>query len=106
MQENLSSQSIVVAAKDQVSCDLEDEVAILNLNKGIYYGLDQIGAHVWRLVQEPRSVEDICNEIVQNYEVDPQSCRDDMLSLLDQLCREGLIEVRDNTVGEAPSKSR
>ena len=31
-------------AKDQVSCDLGGEAALLHMNKGIYYGLDPVGA--------------------------------------------------------------
>ena len=43
---NLLMQSVVVAAKDQVSCNLEGEAAILSLAKGTYYGLDSSDRNV------------------------------------------------------------
>ena len=95
MSASLSRQSVVVAAKDQVSCDLQGEAAILNLTNGIYYGLDMIGACVWTLLQQPRRVEEIFNTVLQEYEVEPERCQRDLLSLLESLRAEGLIEVHD-----------
>ena len=46
---------VVVAARQQISCDLADEVAILNLESGVYYGIDAVGALIWNLVQQPRT---------------------------------------------------
>lgn len=95
MNANLGVQSVVVAAKDQVSCDLEGEAAILSLAKGTYYGLDLVGAQVWTLLQQPRSVAEICDAVLQEYEVEPECCRKDMLALLERLQTEGLIEVHN-----------
>jgi len=93
----ISDRSVVVAAKDQVSCDLAGEAAILNIKNGVYYGLDPVGARIWNLVQEPRAVAEIQNAITNEYDVEPERCARDLLGLLEKLLAEGLIEVKDNT---------
>jgi Coenzyme PQQ synthesis protein D (PqqD) len=93
----ISNQSIVVAAKDQVSCDLAGEAAILNIKNGVYYGLDPVGARIWSLMQEPRAVADIQNTITGEYDVEPERCARDLVGLLEKLFAEGLIEVKDNS---------
>ena len=95
MSASLSEQSVVVAARDQVSCDLNGETAILSLANGTYYGLDPVGAQVWILLQEPRRVEEIRDAVLQEYEVEAERCQNDVLALLERLRAEGLIEVRD-----------
>jgi Coenzyme PQQ synthesis protein D (PqqD) len=55
----ISDRSVVAAAKDQVSCDLAGEAAILNIKNGVYYCLDPVGARIWSLMQEPRAVAEI-----------------------------------------------
>lgn len=95
MKHVLSEFSTVVAARDQVSSDLGGEVAILNLRAGMYYGLDDVGARVWQLLQEPAVVGDIQATIAQEYEVEPTRAREDVLALLKQMADEGLIEVDD-----------
>ena len=56
---SLSDRTTVVVAKDQVSCDLAGEAAILNLKNGVYYGLNTVGARVWNLVQEPKTFAEL-----------------------------------------------
>ena len=49
----------VRARVEQVSCELGDEAVILNLEDGAYYGLNEVAARVWKIVQEPRTVGEI-----------------------------------------------
>lgn len=97
MKRALSRSSSVVAARDQVSSDLGDEVAILDLKAGTYYGLDAVGARTWNLIQEPRTVEEVRDILVSEYEVEPDRCERDLVALLQRLADEGLVEVRDGT---------
>jgi len=97
MSSTISERSVVVAAKDQVSCDLAGEAAILNIKSGVYYGLDPVGARIWNLVQEPRTVVQIQDAITSEYDVEPDRCARDLIGLLERLLEEGLIEVKDNT---------
>jgi Coenzyme PQQ synthesis protein D (PqqD) len=97
MTPTISDRSIVVAAKDQVSCDLAGEAAILNMKNGVYYGLDALGARIWNLMQEPRAVSEIQNTITGEYDVEPERCARDLFGLLEKLLAEGLIEVKDGT---------
>jgi hypothetical protein len=89
----VSGSSTVVAAKDQVSSDLGGEVAILDLKAGVYYGLDAVGARIWSLIQEPRTVNEIRDILLEEYEVEPERCERDLLVLLQRLADERLIEV-------------
>lgn len=45
---------------------------ILDLKGGAYYGLDAVGASVWSLIQEPKTLGEIRNVILEEYEVEPQ----------------------------------
>ena len=84
-----------MAAKDQASSDLGGEVAILDLKAGVYYGLDAVGARIWSLIQEPRTVNEIRDILLEEYEVEPERCERDLLALLRRLADEGLVEVRN-----------
>jgi hypothetical protein len=90
----LSVSSIVGATRDHVSCSLGDEAAILNMKNTVYYGLDPVGARVWDLVQQARSVGEIRDALLEEYEVQPEQCERDLLDLLRQMREQGLIQVR------------
>jgi hypothetical protein len=93
----ISLNSTVVVAEGQVSSDLGGEVAILSLKNGVYYGLDAVGARIWELIQGPRTVNEIRDVLLEEYDVEPERCERDLFVLLDQLATENLIEVRDET---------
>lgn len=94
MNPSLSGRTIVVAARDQISCDLAGEAAILNVKSGVYYGLDPVGARIWTLIQQPRSVDELRETLLNEYDVEPERCEGDLLGLLEKLLAEGLIEVK------------
>jgi hypothetical protein len=90
MSPTISDRSVVVATKDQVSCDLAGEAAILNIKNGVYYGLDPVGARIWNLIQEPRAFAEIQNAITDEYDVEPERCARDLKSLVPgiRICRD------------------
>lgn len=95
MDEPLSLRSVVVATSDQVSCGLGQESAILNMKNSVYYGMNAVGTRVWNMIVEPRSVVQLRDALLDEYEVDPARCEQDLLQLLEQMRTEGLIEVRN-----------
>lgn len=94
MDGSLSANSIVVMAPEQISCPLGEESAILNLKNSMYYGLDPVGARVWSLLQKPRSIVEVRDVLLSEYEVAADRCEADLLALLEKMLSEGLIEVR------------
>jgi hypothetical protein len=88
----LTLDTVFVANRDLVACELDDEVVIMSPQTGLYYGLDQVGARVWELLQEPRSIGSICAIVQQDYAVTPEQCERDLLALFEQLAAQTLIE--------------
>ena len=86
----------VCASKEQASADLGDEAAILNLKDGVYYGLDSVGARIWKLIQTPRAVREVRDTILAEYDVESDRCERDLIALLEELAQRQLIEVIDN----------
>jgi hypothetical protein len=76
---------------------LADEAVILDLTAGMYYGLNPVAARIWNLIQEPRSVREVRDTIVEEYDVDPDRAEGDLLVLLQDLAANDLIQVKDET---------
>ena len=91
----ISRSTVVVASDGAISSDLAGEAAILDFKRGTYYGLDEVGATIWKLIAEPRTVGEICAALVAEYEVEPEVCERDVLALLGKLAASGLIETGD-----------
>jgi Coenzyme PQQ synthesis protein D (PqqD) len=97
MESVIPDPSVVVATKDHFSCPLGDDTIILDVKAGLYFSLDNVGALVWQLVQDPTSVKELRAAILERYEVEPEVCERDLLALLRELAARDLIEIRDAT---------
>jgi hypothetical protein len=92
----ISMDSIIKIMDNVVSCDLDGEVAILNMNDGIYYGLDPIGARIWDLIQNPIALGNILEIILEEYDVKYDQCKEDVLELIEKFHKNGLVKINDN----------
>ena len=92
---NLLADTLVTTTQNQVASDLEGEVVVLNVMDGVYYGLDGVGARVWELLAEPRTLSDILADLLQRYAVDAERCEQDLRGLLLDLEQRGLVEFAD-----------
>jgi hypothetical protein len=88
-----SEHSRIVASKDQVSCDLAGEAAILSLRTGVYYGLNPVGARIWNLIQTTTTFGQLRDTLLGTYDVEPATLESDMRDLLTELAEHGLIEI-------------
>jgi len=93
--EELSGSSMISVTKEAVHCDVEDEVVILSMKDGVYYGLNPVGAFIWNQIQKPKRVDEICDLIMGEFDVGREECEADLMELLSELLDKGLIEVSD-----------
>lgn len=92
---DLTLQSRVAARPDVVSCELGGGAALLDMESGVYFGLNAIAARIWTHLGSPVQVESILGDLVATYEVEPARARDDLLRTLATLKDSGLIHVVD-----------
>jgi hypothetical protein len=88
----LDATTTVKKSEHQVSCNLDDEVAILETKSALYFGLNPVGAHIWQLLDQPSSVDHLCDSVMQHFDVEPTTCRTDILRFLGSLQQAGLVE--------------
>ena len=71
--------------------ELEGEAVLLNLDSGVYYGLDAVGTRVWTLVAEHGTERGVCDQMEREYDVSPDVLARDVGRLLGELRAKGLL---------------
>jgi hypothetical protein len=92
---NPRARITIVADRTKVFANVGGEIVILNEEEGAYYGLEGVGARVWELLQEPRSVEEIVEALMREYDVEETRCRHDLADLLEEMSRRGMVTRGD-----------
>jgi hypothetical protein len=87
-------EDVVTVAKNQVAADIGGELVILSVPRGEYFGLNLVGARIWELIEKPRRVADLRDQLLLEYEeVDAEQCTEDVLALLRDMHAAGLIDI-------------
>lgn len=74
----------------------DDEAVIVNLELGIYYSLDSIGAIVWGLIEQGASNTQIVEKLSQTFKQPPNNIEKDIEEFIDLLLKEELVATTDN----------
>ena len=97
----ISEKTVVNVSENQVHTVLDGESVILDLEEGIYYGLDEVGTRIWELLQEPTEVLDVIDTLTKEYDVTRDKCTSDTLHLLEDLQEHNLIDVQNSEIKTA-----
>jgi coenzyme PQQ synthesis protein D (PqqD) len=90
----LALDTRVVASSQQVSCDVANEAVLLSMHDGEYYGLNEVAATIWKLVQQPRTISDIRDALLNEYtDIDPGDCERAVLEFLSEMIFLRMVET-------------
>ena len=89
---------LVVAIADSVLFqELEEEAVLLNMANQQYYGLNDVGAQMWKSLAEAASIADAEALLLKLYEIEPPTLRGDLETLVRDLLKAGLLTPADSS---------
>lgn len=80
--------------QDVVSRELEGEQVLLDMASGAYFGLNEAGSLIWKLLLESKSKAEITTEIVSSYEVTPEEATKDIEQLFSLMQEKNLLKIK------------
>ena len=86
--------SHIAVPETVLSRELDGESVILNLETECYLGLDNVGTRMWALLTTEPSIQSAFEKLLAEYDVDPDTLRQDIDRLLSELVQHGLVVVR------------
>jgi hypothetical protein len=89
----IDETSRVRCARHVFAREFDEELVLLDLTRGEYYGLDRLGARVWNGLVAGRSIAEIARDVLPDYDVEQEVLRADLVALVRDLAQKGLVEV-------------
>jgi hypothetical protein len=87
-----------LAARVRVRADVlfqesDGEAVLLDVASGVYFGLDPVGARIWRLLGDHELLSEIARRDHEEYDVSEERCASDLLTLVAELEAHGLVSI-------------
>lgn len=81
-----------IRVNESIVCsELDDEMVLLNVETGVYFGLDAIGAEIWKLLVKGASEDEIVIRLLEEYDVQPEMVRVDVTAFVGALTSKGIV---------------
>jgi len=96
----ISFEDRVTMPKDVLISSVEDEAVLLNLNSERYFGLDDVGTRMLSVLTKANSIQSAYEALLDEYDVDAEQLRKDLIDLLNRLIEQDLVEV----AGDQPTQ--
>ena len=78
-------------ADDVLFQTVADEAVLLNIADNHYYGLDDVATRMWQLLAEHGTEDAVIREMLDEYDVDEATLRQDFAALVTELEQRGLL---------------
>jgi len=92
----ITLNSTISHSEDMLATDLDSEIIIMHVDSGQYINLKDVGSDIWRQISEPKSVSDIINTLLSEYDVAAETCEKEVMAYLDELAGADLIKIETN----------
>ena len=87
----IGPDTVVTRNEEPVAVEADRAVVMMSVEQGMYFGLEGTGPRIWALLAQPRSVEELCEQLMNEFDVDPAVCRREVDTFLQKLQRAQLV---------------
>lgn len=89
----ITLDSTVEKKANLLTTSLDKRIVAMNIEDGDYYSFNDIASLILKMIEKPKRVMDLCNDLVRKFEVSEQQCHKDVLTLLEKLNDASFLNV-------------
>jgi coenzyme PQQ synthesis protein D (PqqD) len=89
----LTEDPLVRRRAELLEAEVDGELVALHVDRGTCYGFNSTATKVWALLEQPKRLSQLQDELVAEYDVDPETCRRQLSELLAELEADELVEI-------------
>jgi hypothetical protein len=90
---SISKHARIAINPQHLVAELDGDVVIMSIDTGTYYGLDAVGACVWKLLAQPQTFTEVVDGVVGQFEADTEVVERDLTAFLKEMQSEGIISI-------------
>ena len=86
---------MIARAPGLLEAEVDGELVALHVERGTCYGFNRTATRIWALLEAPRTRAELRDALMREFAVDSATCDRELGELLDELARDGLIELNE-----------
>jgi hypothetical protein len=91
---SISKQAVILQKQETIISDMDGDTVMMSIKNNKYYNLGSVGGIIWNKLLEPITIENLINDLTSEFEIEKENCEKQVLSFLESLYEENLIELK------------
>jgi hypothetical protein len=80
-----------------LSSQIDQQTALLDIERSKYFGFNKVGSRIWQLMEQPVTIETICQTLTREFDVEESKCQAEVVAFCSKLAAEKLITILQET---------
>jgi len=81
----METDMILTRSDEYLHHEVDNEMVMMNVNSGLYVSLNETGKSIWLILKEPKSVDEVIENLASEYNVTAEQCEKDTLPFIEKL---------------------
>ena len=81
----IKDETVIVRKAGMDTTDLDGEKVMMDLDKGEYFMINEVGGRIWDIIQQPISFKAIINILLNEYDIEENICRESVITFIERL---------------------
>ncbi len=90
----MDEDKVVHRTGEMIETEVDGELVALHIDNGTCYGFNSTATRIWAMIEQPRRVSELRDELMREFDVDEATCQAQLNELLDELAADGLVELK------------
>ncbi len=87
----LNSETLVARNRGIVANMVGDEVVMMDMESGKYFGVNKTGSYIWQLLEQPTTLGELCDRLVADFGISKEQCTIEFKPFIEQMHKEKII---------------
>ena len=89
----ITDATILSRSPSVLAAEVDGEVVMMSIERGHYFGLDDIGSDIWKRLEQPRSFSTLIDGLAADYDADRATIAADDRALLDRMMADDVVRL-------------
>lgn len=87
-------ENIIIKNNEIDDSEIDGDKVMMNLDKGEYFMMNSVGSRIWDIIASPITVKEIMTTLIEEYDVEEETCKDSVIEFLVRLNNAELISIK------------
>jgi hypothetical protein len=80
-------------AENLLFSEIDQDKVMIDIERGAYFGLNPVAGEIWEMLDIPKTPQQVIETLLQAYEVDEETCKNETLQVLQRMVHLKLVEI-------------